>query len=254
MTDWHAVSGGESGAAVFRSADGSRYAKTVGPDGVADLADERDRLSWARSRGVPSPPVIDWGIDDDGGAFLITGALSGATADRLPETVLRASWPAIVAAVAELHTIAVEVCSYHRDLDDMVARARATVAADAVDREFLRDEDRDVPAAELLARVEREVEQRRGQEAGDLVVCHGDLCLPNIVIDPDRFTVAGFVDLGRLGLADRHADLALLSANTADTFPRFAEGAAAGLAAHYPAPIDEDRLRFYLALDPLTWV
>lgn len=253
MTDWHGVSGGESGAAVFRSADGARYAKTVGPAGVADLADERDRLSWARSQDVPCPTVIDWGIDDDGGAFLITGALGGVTADRLPEAIVRASWPAIVAAVVDLHAIAVEGCPYRRDVDDMMARARATVAADAVDREFLRDEARDVPAAQLLARVEREVQLRRRQESGDLVVCHGDLCLPNIVIDPDRLAVEGFVDLGRLGLADRHADLALLSANTADTFPGFDAAAVAGLAAGYPGPIDEERLRFYLALDPLTW-
>ena len=71
--------------------------------------------------------------------------------------------------------------------------------------------------------------------------------------EADRLAVEGFIDLGRLGLADRHADLALVFANTADTFPGFAEDASAGLAAGYPAAIDEDRLRFYLALDPLTW-
>lgn len=85
------------------------------------------------------------------------------------------------------------------------------------------------------------------------MVCHGDLCLPNILVDPDRHTVEGFIDLGRLGLADRHADLALLLANTADTVPGFAEEATAGLAAGYPAQVDPERLRFYLALDPLTW-
>lgn len=253
MTDWHPVASGESGAGVFRSADGARYAKVVDPGTVADLAAERDRLAWARDHGVPSPAVIDWGSTEDGGAVLITGAVGGIAADRLTETALRTAWPSIVAAVRTLHGIAPGECPYRRDLDDMLARARSVVAAGAVNPEFLRDEDRDVPAGELLDRVEREAGLRRRQEVDDQVVCHGDLCLPNILIDPDRLTVEGFVDLGRLGLADRHADLALLLANTADTFPGFAADAEAGLGAGYPAEVDPERLRFYLALDPLTW-
>ncbi|MEV0668637.1 APH(3'') family aminoglycoside O-phosphotransferase [Mycobacterium sp. NPDC050441] len=253
MTDWQPVTRGESGAGVFRNADGSRYAKVVGPAAVVDLAAERDRVSWAHDHGLPVPAVIDWGTTEDGGAVLITSAVGGVAADGLTEPALRAAWPAIVAAVRTLHDIAADECPHRRDLDGMLARARSVVAAGAVNPEFLRDEDLDVPPGELLARVEREAGLRRRQEAVDRVVCHGDLCLPNILIDPDRFTVEGFVDLGRLGLADRHADLALLLANTADTFPEFAEDAAAGLAAGYPAAIDQDRLRFYLALDPLTW-
>ncbi|CRZ16296.1 APH(3'') family aminoglycoside O-phosphotransferase [Mycolicibacterium neworleansense] len=253
MTDWQPVVHGESGAGVFRSADGSRYAKVVGPAAVADLAAERDRVSWAHDHALPVPAVVDWGSTADGGAFLITSAVTGVGADRLPESALRQAWPSIVAAVRDLHGIAVGDCPYRRDLDDMLARAGSVVAAGAVNPEFLSDADRGVAPAALLARVEVEADLRRRQESADQVVCHGDLCLPNILIDPERLTVEGFIDLGRLGLADRHADLALLVANTADTFPGFADDAAAGLAAGYPAAVDPERLRFYLALDPLTW-
>lgn len=238
---------------MFRSADGARYAKVVGPSAVADLAAERDRVAWAHGRGLPVPSVIDWDLTEDGGAVLITSAVGGVGADRLSETTLRSVWPAVVESVRALHGIAVDDCPFRRDLDEMLSRARSVVAAGAVNPEFLRDEDRDVSPAELLMRVERETDLRRRQEVADQVVCHGDLCLPNILIDPDRLTVEGFVDLGRLGVADRHADLALLLANTADSVPGFAEDAAAGLAAGYPAEVDPERLRFYLALDPLTW-
>jgi kanamycin kinase len=41
-----------------------------------------------------------------------------------------------------------------------------------------------------------------------LVVCHGDACAPNTLLDEDGHW-AGHVDLGLLGVADRWADLAV---------------------------------------------
>ena len=41
-----------------------------------------------------------------------------------------------------------------------------------------------------------------------LVVCHGDACSPNTLLAPDGH-LAGHVDLGSLGVADRWADLAV---------------------------------------------
>jgi kanamycin kinase len=46
---------------------------------------------------------------------------------------------------------------------------------------------------------------RRPPGDADPVVCHGDYCLPNVLIDDWR--VSGFVDLGEMGVADRWADL-----------------------------------------------
>lgn len=100
----------------------------------------------------------------------------------------------------------------------MVAVARDVVARDAVNAEFLPVDQQRTPATELLGRLTRQIPQRREQEAADTVVCHGDLCLPDIILDPQTLDVSGFVDLGRLGLADRYADLALLLANARETW------------------------------------
>ena len=42
----------------------------------------------------------------------------------------------------------------------------------------------------------------------DNVLCHGDLCLPNIICDGDK--IVGFIDLGLMGISNRYHDLAIL--------------------------------------------
>ncbi len=65
----------------------------------------------------------------------------------------------------------------------------------------------------------------------------------------------GLIDLGRLGTADRHANLSLLRANARETWEGDDESRANRLLAdlHGPDHIDPDRMRSYLHLDPLTW-
>lgn len=251
---WVPVTAGESGAAVFRSADGARYAKCVGPEGAAELAEERDRAVWLTGHEVPGPRVLDW-RDGEAGACLVTATVPGVPADQVPAEELGAAWDRIAEAVRRLHEVPVSACPFGRRLDAMVAVAREVVARDAVDPEFLPDEQRGTPGAELLDRLTGQLARRREEEAADLVVCHGDLCLPNIVLNPETLDVSGFIDLGRLGVADRHADLALLLANARETWPdeERARGADAAFAERYGLAPDPGRLRFYLHLDPLTW-
>ncbi|MEU8782707.1 APH(3'') family aminoglycoside O-phosphotransferase [Streptomyces sp. NPDC048637] len=252
--DWLPVTSGESGAAVFRSADAARYAKCVPAADAVGLEAERDRVAWLGDQGIPGPRVLDW-HSGDAGACLVTSAVSGVPADQVPAADLRVSWERIADAVRRLHDVPVWECPFRRDLDAMVAVARDVVRRGAVNPEFLPVEQQHTPPAELLDRLAPQVARRRDQEAADRVVCHGDLCLPNIVLDPQTLNVSGFIDLGRLGPADRYADLALLLANARETWPdeERARAADAAFAESYGIALDHDRLRFYLHLDPLTW-
>ncbi|KAA0931925.1 APH(3'') family aminoglycoside O-phosphotransferase [Streptomyces apricus] len=251
---WAPVTAGESGAAVFRSADATRYAKCVPAADAAGLAAERDRSAWLSDQGVPGPRVLDW-RSGDAGACLVTSAVSGVPADQVSAEDLRAAWERIADAVRRLHGTSVARCPFRRGLDAMVATARDVVARDAVNPEFLPVDQQHIPAAELLDRLTPQLPRRREQEVADTVVCHGDLCLPNIVLDPHTLDVSGFIDLGRLGPADRYADLALLLTNARETWrdEEQAEEADRSFAERYGITLDHDRLRFYLHLDPLTW-
>ncbi|NGN67802.1 APH(3'') family aminoglycoside O-phosphotransferase [Streptomyces sp. A7024] len=251
---WVPVTSGESGAAVFRSADAARFAKCVPAVDVVGLAAERDRVAWLRDQGVPGSRVLDW-HSGEAGACLVTSAVSGVPADQLSADDLRGAWGRIADAVRRLHEVPVSQCPFRWGLDSMVALARDVVARGAVNPEFLPVEQQHTPGGELLDRLTPQLARRREQEAADTVVCHGDLCLPNIILDPGTLDVSGFIDLGRLGLADRYADLALLLTNARETWKAEEQGRAADMAfaERYGIDLDHDRLRFYLHLDPLTW-
>ncbi|WP_221353820.1 APH(3'') family aminoglycoside O-phosphotransferase [Streptomyces beigongshangae] len=251
---WEPVTDGESGAVVLRSGDGSRYAKCVPAGHVAALEAERDRVDWLAAQDVPGPRVLDWHAGADG-AVLVTDAVRGVPADRVPAPDLAAAWEPIADAVRRLHDLPPRRCPFTRDLTTMFATAREVVARGAVNPDFLPDDQRRTPPDELLGRLVPQLGHRLAQEAAETVVCHGDLCLPNIVLDPDTLTVAGFVDLGRLGRADPCADISLLLANARETWAdeRRASAADEAFARRYGTVLDHERLRFYLHLDPLTW-
>lgn len=252
--DWLPVTTGESGASVFRSADGTRYAKCVPAADTAALRAERDRIVWLEGQDVPGPRVLDWS-SGDAGSCLVSSAVHGVPADHLTADELWTAWGSVTEAVRRLHAVPASRCPHGRSLDAMVAVARDVVARGAVDPAFLPDEQQHTPPGRLLERVLGQVPERREQEGADTVVCHGDLCLPNIVLHPATLEVSGFVDLGRLGRADRHADIALLLANARETWAdeERARAADAAFAEGYGRVPDPGRLRFYLELDPLTW-
>lgn len=63
--------------------------------------------------------------------------------------------------------------------------ARATVAEGRVHSEFLPADLRHTSPKVILNDLEEELPERQAQERAEQVVCHGDLLVPNIVIDPE---------------------------------------------------------------------
>jgi kanamycin kinase len=169
----------------LRGAGADRYVKWV-PAGTPelDLDAEAERLSWA-APFTPVPRVLDSGRDATG-SWLVTAALPGRSAvDPVwvarPETAARA----IGAGLRALHdALPVDDCPFTWSAAERIARLDPAV----------RDQVADVPDIDRL------------------VVCHGDACAPNTLIDDDG-RWAAHVDLDSLGVADRWADLAVASAS-----------------------------------------
>ncbi len=137
----------------------------------------------------------------------------------------------------------------------MMRLAHATVAEDRVVVEFLPVALQGTPPAQIIEQIETELPVRLAQERAQLVVCHGDLCLPNILVDPATGQVTGLIDLGRLGTADPYGDIALLLATARETWTDdvMARRADQEFAEIYGTELDPERQDFYLRLDPLTW-
>lgn len=252
---WVPVNSGESGDRVYHRTDDTAYAKISSDKSAAALNDERQRCEWLYSQNIKCPEVVDWIVSDEA-ACLVTRPVTGVPASELSPAQLLAAWPSIARQFKMLHALPPRDCPFHRDIRTMFNKATDVVSRNAVNAGFLDPEDENTPPVQLLRRLETELPARLVQEAGDRVVCHGDACMPNIMIDPVTLQCTGLIDLSRLGVADRYVDLALLLGNTRETWhdPRQAKNAhdilfeTLGLAKPDPA-----RLLFYLRLDPLTW-
>lgn len=253
--DWHPVGAGESGDRVYRRCAGAAFAKLSSGHGVTSLAAEREHAQWLRRQGIGAPAVLDWIVNDDT-ACLVTGPVAGVPASALDARQLSQAWPSMAETIKTLHDLPAATCPFDRGLAASFARAADVVMRDAVNPDFLSPVDRDQPPSAILDALRLELPLRLDQEKRDRVVCHGDACMPNIMVDPDTMRCTGLIDLGRLGTADRYVDLTLLIANAAEQWDTQAQARAAFERLFTVVGIadpDHARLAFYLRLDPLTW-
>lgn len=240
MDDWTPVTTGLSGARVRRSPDGRHHRKSS--TDVAALAAERDRLLWLAGTPVGAPEVVDW--SDTG--VLVTTTLPGVPASDLPPTAVPAAIANLLAFLDVLH--ALPDCPFDRRLAVTVPEAEGNVACGRVDESDFDDARLGRSAGELLDLLRAGRDRAAAHEERDLAVCHGDFSLPNVLLDPDTARVTGVLDVGRLGLADRHQDLALLARSAGD--PDLNPAYGAGPAAHQVlARTDPWRVDYYQLLD-----
>jgi kanamycin kinase len=200
----------EAGGLTFEGTRGDDhvFAKWAPAGSGLDLAVERAKLEWAGDYS-PVPEVLDYAAFGTGD-YLITRALPGdsAVSDRWlddPETAVRAAGVGLRA----LHDrLPLESCPFTWSVEDRLAGAPPFAETPPLDQ---------------------------------LVVCHGDPCVPNTIIGDDGQWVA-HVDFGSLGVADRWADIAV---GAWSTEWNYGPGWQSLYLAAYGIEADERRLQFY---------
>ena len=196
-------------------------------------------MRWG-SAYLPVPEVLEQG-SSAGVSWLLTRGLPGvnATDDTLtaaPEQLVEL----LGRALARFHRAPIDACPFDFRLDEALARVRAR--AGLINPARFHPEHAHLSVDDALAILERDRPQTE-----DRVVCHGDYCLPNILVH-DGETV-GFVDLGELGVADRHWDLAV--ATWSATW-NLGPGHEHRLLAAYGIEPDPDRIAYYRLLYDLA--
>lgn len=239
---WRRQTIGCSAAGVFRleAEDLPALFLKVEPDErFAELPDEAARLRWLAAQDIFCPEVLALEVHA-GHNWLLMTALAGTDLASSPDLPPAVAVGIMARALRDLHALDIRACPFDHRLDLRIALAGERLEAGAVDEEDFDDERQGRTAhdafAELLAR-------RPASE--NLVVTHGDACTPNLIADGGRFI--GFIDLSRLGVADRHQDLALACRSIADNFGPL--WVARFLAVYGPPEADAEKLSYYQLLD-----
>jgi aminoglycoside 3'-phosphotransferase I len=237
---WTEIDSGESGGRVFRIGDNA-FLKYGEGRVFSDIVAEHCRLVWLQGR-IAAPRVLHFAATGEA-VWLLTSALPG----RMVEEVIEdrgAPRAAIVDAVAEflrtLHALGVEDCPFDASHPVGLADARRNISAGLV-----AEDDFDAERAGWTAEQVWDALHAEMPSQFDRVVTHGDFSTGNIFVDADG-RVTGMIDVGRLGVADRYQDLAILWNNLEEI------GLGAQLLHAYgETEPDMARLRFHLMLDEL---
>src|SRR5579859_4086519 len=213
---FQSVSNGLSGTQVFRSAgpDGSTCFLKIAdaPWQREELLAEKERLEWLQGR-LPVPQVYAFSADEKR-SFLLLSEIRGLESCDMS---FERDVPTIVRLLAEglrlIHSVEIASCPFDRRLDHAIALAKRRVEAGLIDEADFDELRREMRANELF---ETLIKSRPAVE--DVVFTHGDYCLPNILIEPSSARIAGFIDWGRAGIADRYQDLALATRSVTFNF------------------------------------
>ena len=202
--EWRRDALGRSSACVFRLEGEGRpglYLKVEEAGPFCELADEAERLVWLRSQGLDCPEVIAHESDGERN-FLLMTALPGVdlvtAATLLPEERIEI----LASALSALHSLDINACPFDHRLEKRLAAAAARMRAGVVDETDFDEERLGKSVFFLFGEL-----QRLRPESENLVITHGDACLPNFMASGGRF--AGYIDCCRLGVADRYQDVAL---------------------------------------------
>jgi kanamycin kinase len=195
----------ELGGLTARVTDGQSaiYIKWDPRPDSNDAHEEVQRLIWAE-QFVRVPHVLDFGIDE-GGSWITTSALEGENAVSTRwSSDPRIATTAVGKGLRALHdALDVAACPFSWSLDDRRELVERRFSSGELDGREFSHEIKNVSLEEAMKTI-------RSAPAEDLVVCHGDACAPNTLLD-ERGEWTAHVDMGQLGVGDRWADLAVAS-------------------------------------------
>lgn len=209
-------------------------------------------MSWLAGK-LPVPEVLAF-ARENGRNYLLMSRVEGrmlceeAYMDR-PEKLIRL----LARGLKLLWSVDVRGCPAHIGLEERLALAERNVREGLVDMDNVEKDTFGENGFKSPAELLRWLKENRPAE--DLVLTHGDYCLPNIFGSEGK--ISGFIDLGKCGVADRYQDIALCFRSLSHN----CEGACGGRAYTDVKPEmlfeelgiepDLEKIRYYILMDEL---
>ena len=202
------------------------------------LKDEHDRLSWLENK-LLLPNIVTYSLHENR-EFLLLTKIAGLPADDEEWFTDIASMIEVIAeGVRTIHSLPQADCPFDASAEALMTKAERVVRFQLLNQNKLSAVYRNRTINDLFNEL---IHLFPANE--DIVFTHGDLCLPNIIIQNQ--TSVGFVDLGLAGLGDPHRDLSLIvrsiNRNFGEKWVRFFFDA-------YGHDVDKRKMEFYTLLD-----
>lgn len=204
-------------------------------------------MGWLKGR-LPVPEVIHHEVFD-GKSYLLMSRLCGVmSCDRTlleePEKLTEL----LASGLKMFWNVDISDCPYENGLYYKLKAARCNVEHGLVDSGDFYENGFESPEDLLYW-----LENNRPEE--DLVLSHGDFCLPNVFIKD--WEISGFLDFGMTGIADRYQDIALcfrsLKSNLEGKYggATYSDFDANKLFEKLGIEPDYDKIKYYILLDEL---
>ena len=219
----------------------------------AQSDNEHGVMQWLSGK-LPVPTVIAF-AQKNGYNYLLMSKLSGemSCSDRNLQSI-EDMVIALADGIKMLWSIDISDCPYINNLDVKLKNAKYNIENDLVDTDDFNEDTLGENGFKDVDDLYDFLLNNSPEE--DLVLSHGDYCLPNIFLKDGK--VSGFLDLGKTGVADRWQDIALcirsLKYNICDWFGLSENDYQKYKALFYSRlGIEEDaqKLRYYILLDEL---
>lgn len=219
---------------------GSHLVRYAVPDRTAVIAAELARLAWLRTQFGGRPECPEPVIAADG--WLVIERPEAAPGHQ-PEAQSEPDGvpSALGQTLRRLHDLDTEPCPFARSWTDLVDELSGAVDAGRLRTERLPEPYRRYELGRLLELIN---EGRPSEE--EPVVAHGSPILSNLFLA--RGEPASMIGVHRLGLADRHVDLAVI---TRQLQAAFGPEAAFGFYEGYGRDPDLVRLDHYVLIDAM---
>lgn len=201
-------------------------------------------LRWLDGK-LPAPKIIH-SENTDGVNYLLMSRIHGKMSCdeeymNQPETAAKA----LAEAVKMLRSVDITDCPFIYTIDEMLSDAE----------KHLREADKSHWQGTFPTPGEQLEWLKSHKYADDLVFSHGDLCMPNVMLEQGH--VSGFIDMAQCGAADRWYDVTLCLQSMERNFSGFFGGRKyEGFKPEmfFDALGDEpdrDKIKFHLLLDEL---